>query len=391
MPAMISASREFPRGVAELCIAARSLYVHVPFCRRRCGYCDFSLLTGRDHWIPPYLRAVERELQSFAFSHPLETIFFGGGTPTHLANSELEHLFRLVNAIPRQPSCEISVEANPNDLTSEKLECLQSLGVTRLSVGAQSFQADKLRRLERTHSSDQAREALRRARDSGLDTSVDLIFGVDGESLEDWVADLDIAIGLEVTHVSTYQLTIEKGTSFWSRRRRGESLGVVDELGANLYETAIARLTSAGFEHYEVSNFCRPGFACRHNEAYWLCEEYVGVGPGAASFCGGARWKNHSGVVAYVRRVLADRSPIVERERLAPEPAARERLIFGLRRLAGVDLAAFRAATGFAVEQLAGDLLSRWESAGLIELDALTLRLTRRGLLISDTLWPDLV
>lgn len=373
-------------------VSARSLYVHIPFCRHRCGYCDFPLVAGRDHLIDDYLNAIERELQRFKVAGPLETIFFGGGTPTQLSNKQLERLFAIVAEIaPRVSGCEFTVEANPNDLSPEKLQCLRRNGVSRISLGVQSFQSDKLIRLERTHEPSQAIDGIRRMLAIGFDVSVDLIFGVSGESNAAWSGDLKTAIELGIQHASTYNLTIEKGTSFWSRRLHGQTLDVDESLSAELYETAIDALTAAGFEHYEVSNFCRPGHACRHNEVYWTGRQYLGLGPGAASFCAGVRWKNHASVAMYLRRLRADESPVDSQEKLEPEPAARERLVFGLRRLAGVDAGAFEIATGFSVDRLGGPKLERWVSDGFFVREGQTLRLSRLGLMISDSLWPDLL
>ncbi len=373
-------------------VSARSLYVHVPFCKHRCGYCDFPLVAGRDHLIDDYLRAVERESHRFNVASPLQTIFFGGGTPTQLSTTQLDRLFAIVaETAPRESGCEVTVEANPNDLSPEKLDCLLSHGVTRVSLGVQSFQGKKLIRLERTHEPAQAIDGIQRMLASGFNVSVDLIFGVSGESKASWIADLRTAIELDVQHVSTYHLTIEKGTAFWTRRLHGQSLDVDDSLGAEMYEIAIDALSAAGFEHYEVSNYCRPSHACQHNEVYWTGRPYLGLGPGAASFCAGVRWKNHASVAMYLRRLQADESPVDSKEKLEPEPAARERLVFGLRRLAGVDAGAFEIATGFSVERLGGEKLERWIADGLLVRDGQTLRLTRSGLMISDSLWPDLL
>lgn len=386
-----------PSSFAELselrgAIPARSLYVHVPFCRHRCGYCDFPLVAGRDHLIDEYLRALERESTQFELPLPLETIFFGGGTPSHLSASQLDRLFAIIDSrTRREDGCEITVEANPNDLTPDRIECLKSNGVKRVSLGVQSYQPEKLKQLERTHRPRETVEAIGRLRAHAVAVNVDLIFGLRDDCLTRWLTDLRQAIDLDVQHISTYQLTIEKGTSFWSRRNRGESLEVDEDLGAELYEGAIRELTRSGFEHYEVSNFARPGWTCRHNLAYWSGKPYLGWGPGAASFTAGIRWKNHASVVTYLRRLQAGEPPMDSMERLPPERAARERLVFGLRRIAGVERSEFESATGFSIEQLAGEKLAEWKTLGMIAVDERTIRLTRRGLLVSDSLWPDLL
>jgi oxygen-independent coproporphyrinogen-3 oxidase len=168
-------------------------------------------------------------------------------------------------------------------------------------------------------------------------------------------------------------------------------MAVDESLGAEFYESAIDELTGAGFEHYEVSNFCRPGHACRHNEVYWTGRPYLGLGPGAASFCRGMRWKNHASLATYLRRVGEGSTPVSFQEQLEPEAAARERLVFGLRRLAGIEMANFKSASGFSVQQLGGEKIAKWIAAGLVASDGKALRLTRRGLMVSDSLWPELL
>jgi oxygen-independent coproporphyrinogen-3 oxidase len=217
---------------------------------------------------------------------------------------------------------------------------------------------------------------------------IDLIFGVPGETANEWRDDLRDTIALRPTHISTYGLTIEKGAAFYGRALRGELTAVDEELERLCYEEARERLEAAGYEHYEVSNYALPGFRCRHNEAYWLGQPYFAAGPGAARFVDGRREVNHRSLVAYTRRLEAGQSPVAEWERLEPEDAARERLVFGLRRLEGVEASDFASATGFSIEQLVGGALPRFLDQGLLEWNGTKLRLTRPGVLVSDAIWP---
>jgi oxygen-independent coproporphyrinogen-3 oxidase len=370
--------------------APRAAYIHVPFCRHRCGYCNFTLVAGRDDFIAAYLGALERELSQLEQPREVDTLFFGGGTPTHLPPDELRRLFSIVRAwFPRAAGGEFSIEANPIDLDEVKAQILAGAGVTRVSLGAQSFHAAKLRVLERDHDANTIRRAVALARGFAQSVSIDLIFGVPGETLADWQADLRAAIELAPDHVSTYGLTFEKGTAFWSRLTRGELSRVDEEIERQMYEAAIDALSAAGLEHYEVSNFARPGNRCRHNENYWLGGEYYAAGPGASRHIAGRRETNHRSTTTYVQRVLASQSPVAEGEQLDPENAAREKLVFTLRRLEGINLAEFAAQTGFKVADLAGDSLPRLLDLGLLELCDGRLRLTRRGLLVSDAIWPE--
>ncbi len=211
-------------------ISAESLYVHVPFCRRRCGYCDFALMVGRDRLMDDYVRAISEELSRFQFQRAFRTLYFGGGTPTHLSCEAMERLFRAVrSAVDLSPDCEITVEANPDDLTPEKTDQLRTLGVNRISIGIQSFESAKLQRLERTHRGSQATDCLKRLVAEGWSVSVDLMFGVVGDTVKTWENELRHAVDLGIEHLSTYNLTIEKGTAFWSRWNRGEEIGVDEE------------------------------------------------------------------------------------------------------------------------------------------------------------------
>lgn len=367
----------------------RSAYVHVPFCRRRCGYCNFTVVAGRDDLIDSYLDALEIELQSLEHPRPVETLFLGGGTPTHPDSRRLRRLLECVTRwFPLTPGHEFSVEANPSDICVEKAELLASFGVNRLSLGAQSVSSRKLKLLERDHDAADIRRAIAVARDRFASLALDLIFGVPDETLREWHDDLSAALELGVDHVSTYGLTIEKGTSFWARDASGQLSRVPEELDRDLYLLAIDRLESAGFEHYEVSNFARPGHRCRHNEAYWLGHEYYAAGPGAARYVDGRREVNHRSTSTYLRRLFGGQSPVAESERLEAEDMARERLVFGLRRLDGVDLDEFRLTTGYSIDRLIGSRLPRYLEAGLLEWAATRLRLTRAGLLVSDAIWP---
>lgn len=367
----------------------RAAYVHVPFCRRRCGYCNFTVVAGRDDLVADYLRAIERELEQLREPRPVDTLFFGGGTPTQLPPAALDRLCRLVRRwFPLATGYEFSVEANPADLDRPRLEILQAAGVNRLSLGGQSFDDGKLERLERDHRRSQLERAIAACRPRFPSLALDLIFAVPGETLAAWRADLQAALASGVDHVSTYGLTFERGAAFWGRLQRGELQPVGETCELAMYEAALDLLAAAGWEHYEVSNFARPGHRCRHNEAYWRGHAYFAVGPGAARYVDGWRETNHRSTTTYLKRVLSGQSPVAERERLAPPDAARERLVFELRMLEGVERAAFAAATGFEIDRLVGDALRRFVEQGFLEDTGSRVRLTRAGLLISDALWP---
>ncbi|HEX3998828.1 MAG TPA: radical SAM family heme chaperone HemW [Pirellulales bacterium] len=371
----------------------RAVYIHVPFCAHRCGYCNFTLVAGRLDLADPYLSAIECELTGLGKPckpQAVDTLFFGGGTPTQLPPAQLARLLALVlHWYPPAPGHEFSVEANPADVTAELIAVLAEHGVTRISLGAQSFQEKKLRTLERDHSPIDIERAARLVRRSGMQLALDLIFGVPGETLADWRADLDAALALAPDHVSTYGLTFERGTTFWNRLSHGQLFRAEEDLERSMYLEGIDLLTAAGLEHYEVSNFAGPGRRCRHNEAYWSGEPYAAAGPGATRYIAGIRETNHRSTTTYIKRIRAGQSPIAEREQLPPEDRARELLVFALRRIAGVDRRWFAERSGFTVDALVGPALRRYIDLGMLEDDGKTLRLTREGLLVSDAIWPE--
>ena len=372
--------------------APRSVYVHVPFCRHRCGYCDFTLVAGRDELVDRYFAALARELGRIR--EPLEplTLYFGGGTPSHLGPDGLRRLFDLVlERVRPAAGAEVTIEANPNDVSEPLVAAAADCGVTRVSLGAQSLDAATLRSLDRDHAPDDVRRAVGRLLGHGLAVNVDLMTAAPGQSLAAVEADLDAAVALGGQHVSVYCLTWEKGTLFESRLRRGELRAAEETLERTMLEATIDRLEGAGFEHYEVSNFARPGFRCRHNEAYWDCQPWEAFGPGAARFDGRTRITNHRSTMAWMKRVLDGVDCSGDVDAMTAEEAARERVVVGLRRRDGIDRDHFLAASGFALDHIAGAAVRRWIEGGLATDDGRCVRLTREGLLVSDALWSEVL
>ncbi|MFM8250750.1 MAG: radical SAM family heme chaperone HemW [Planctomycetota bacterium] len=367
----------------------RAAYIHVPFCRHRCGYCNFTLIAGRDDLQAAYLQALELELRQLATPRPVDTLFFGGGTPTHLQPRYLEQLLQLARHwFPPSEQAEISVEANPCDISADVVELLTAAGVNRLSLGVQSFHDEKLSLLERDHRRATILQAVNLAQPRFRSLGLDLIFGTPNETLDLWRQDLAEALACGISHLSTYGLTLERGTAFWSRHQRGEIAPLDESLERALYEEAIDRVTAAGWEHYEVSNFARPGHRCRHNETYWRGASYYAAGPGAARYVAGRREVNHRSTTTYLNRLLRGESPVAEAEELGPEDRARERLVFGLRRLEGVERSGFERETGFQIEQLVGHILPDLLAQELLRWQQGHLQLTRAGLCVSDAIWP---
>lgn len=365
----------------------------MPFCRHRCPYCDFTLVSGRDELISRYLAALEIELASLPAPVELDTLYLGGGTPTHLSPEQLERLFELLAAVFRPAAgYEFSIEANPADLSAERIAAVAAAGVNRVSLGVQSFDGEALRVLERDHRPQDVSAAVERLRAAGLENlSFDLIFGVPGHSLASWQDTLRRAVELAPRHVSTYGLTIERGTSFWSRQLKGQLVPVADELEREMYALAMDYLPAHGLEQYELSSFAQPGFRCRHNEVYWTGLPYYGFGPGAARYVDGRRETNHRSVTTWLKRVLAGIPATGESEQLSAEGRARELAVLGLRRTEGLDLEQFRRGSGCDLLELAGEEIGRHLAAGLLEQVGTRLRLTREGRFLADTVIVDLL
>lgn len=371
----------------------RALYVHVPFCRHRCGYCDFTLVAGRDDLIERYLTALEMELAGAApEGAELETLFLGGGTPSHLSPLQLRRLFEiLLRRVRLAEGAEFSIEANPLDLSDERIDEFVRAGVNRVSVGVQSFQAEELSVLERDHSPSEAIGLVSRLREAIPNVGVDLIFGVPGQSLEDWRRSLKTLLEISPPHVSTYGLTFEKGTAFWTRRAKGQLRQQPEELERSMYALAIETLTTAGYQHYELSNFARPGFESRHNLVYWDARSYYAAGPGAASYLDGERRTNHRSTTHWMERTIRGEAAVGYSERLTRDEVAREALMLGLRRLHGIDRTEFERRFSVGLESLAGDAIDRMARNGWLMWQGDMLKLTPEGVFVADTVVGELL
>lgn len=368
----------------------RSAYLHVPFCAHRCGYCDFTLVARRDDLIDAYLDALAIDLAQLGEPRAVETLFFGGGTPTHLPAGQLERLLKLALDWFRPiAGAEICVEANPAGLDDAKIAVLTAAGVNRVSLGVQSFDPAILKLLERDHRRDEIVSAAERLFHSIPNFGFDLIFGIPGQTVALWEETLDEAFSLLPMHLSTYGLTFEKGTSFYSRLIKGSLQRCAEESEREMYAMAMDRLPVPGYQQYEISNFAQPGFRSRHNEVYWKGLPFFGFGPGAARYIAGRRELNHRSVTTWIKRVRAGQSPIAESEQLSPPEHARERVMLGLRRREGIDLAEFRERTGFDLQELSPESLARHLRNGLLEQIEGHVRLTREGRFVADTVVAD--
>lgn len=364
---------------------ATSAYVHIPFCRRRCGYCNFSLVADRDYLVDRFLNALATEIERLDASYELATLYLGGGTPSHLSGPQLRRLREIIaRRFQLHPAVEFTAECNPEDMGQAKVDALAEIGVNRISMGVQSFQADKLKLLEREHDPHSVASAVRRCRAAFASLSLDLIFALENETLADWRDDLEQAIQLSPEHISAYELTYEKGTAFWIRRARGELQESVDDLKAEMYELAIDVLVRAGWEHYEVSSFAKDGHRSRHNRVYWQGTDYFAFGPSASSYLKGVRATNHRSTTTYLKRLEAGESPIGDKECLSLRGRAIEHLVIGLRMREGIDVAEFKRQNKWDPLDLIASVGQELKSLELIETTATRIRLTHKGLMVYD-------
>ena len=369
-----------------------AVYIHVPFCAHRCGYCDFTLVAGRDDLVDRYLVAVENELHQIAETCPVDSLFVGGGTPTQLTAEQLGRLLSSVRSVfPLRPGAEVSVEANPDGLSEEKLAVLAEGGMNRLSLGVQSFDLSVLQTLERTHTPEQACGVVQLAQQFVDRISVDLIFGVPGQSHAVWKDTLQTAAALPVQHVSTYGLTYEPGTAFHRRRTGGDLYPMRSEDERQQYATAITMLPEFGYEQYEISNFAQSDFRCRHNQVYWDAGEYFAFGPGAARYVNGVRSTNSRNVMRWIESWEQTIPLLHEVEQLSAEDRAREAVMLGLRCNEGIVLQRFEERFGCSVASLAPDAMQRHLDGRLLEFDDArsTLRLTDEGRFLADSVIAD--
>jgi oxygen-independent coproporphyrinogen-3 oxidase len=362
---------------------APSLYVHVPYCVVKCGYCDFNSFAVRPDDVEAFdrfLGALELELER-RVRRPPRSVFVGGGTPTFLEESRFERMLSLVSSVAGLgPDVETTIEANPESVTRTKARLARDAGVNRVSIGVQSFDRDALLFLDRAHDAAAVSRAVEAFRDAGFDNlSLDLIYALPGQSVAAWRRDLEQALELEPDHLSCYALTYESGTRLTHRMRRGEVTPIDAEVEREMFETTHAILRERGFEPYEVSNFAGRGGPCRHNDYYWLQGDYVGVGPGAASHESGWRATNLKPVEAWCLALEAGLPPTGEAETLTRVLRAGEAIWLGLRRMDGVDLDAISARLGVEVREAFADEFAEAFDRGQVELAGRNLRLTDAG------------
>jgi oxygen-independent coproporphyrinogen III oxidase len=379
------------------------VYIHIPFCRSRCSYCDFATGLYQTALAETYVHAVVKEIETWQEvdeSAVVDTVYFGGGTPSLLSPAQVAAILQAVRSrFDVQPDAEVTLEINPGDggttptARLETLNELRSLGINRASFGAQTFDNDELRHLGRTHASDDINRTFAELREAGFDNvNFDLIAGLPSQTLAGWSRNLDEALALGPEHISLYLLDVHEGTPLADQIQRGQRPKPDDDLAAEMYQLMIERLSASGYEHYEISNFCRPGFQARHNTKYWIGSPYYGFGCSAHSYDGDfRRWANEREALRYTDMIENGDSVVVERTLLSEADARAESVYLGMRMMSGLNLADYRTRFGSDLREVYGAELTRFGAAGLIEFEGELLRLTRNGALLSNEVFAAFV
>ena len=370
------------------------IYIHVPFCKTRCAYCDFFSTTLHD-LKSRYVDALCQELamrQNYLHDATIGTLYFGGGTPSQLSGNDFRRIFNKIEEVYDLDTCEeITLEANPDDLTDDYVMMLTTLPFNRISMGIQTFHEPTLQLIGRRHTAQEAIEAVRRCQQHGFSNiSIDLIYGLPGETPEQWKEDLQKAFSLEVQHISAYHLTYEHGTRLWQMLQKHEIAEVDEDTSVELFRILCQEMHKAGYEHYEISNFALPGFRSRHNSAYWHEVPYLGCGPGAHSFDGDSREWNVSSLQKYID-ALEKGQRNYEQETLDKGTRYNEFIMTRLRTCEGFSLDDLQQRFGLAYHNYCQHLAAPFLKQGLLLQDEDTLRLSREGIFVSDDIISDLM
>ncbi|HET6889854.1 MAG TPA: radical SAM family heme chaperone HemW [Pyrinomonadaceae bacterium] len=380
-------------------MTSAGIYIHIPFCRSRCSYCDFATGIYDSTQAVRYTQALKEEILTWTeieVPEKIDTIYFGGGTPSLLSTQQVSTILDTIySRIALKPGVhlEVTMEINPGTVTPESLNELRQAGINRASFGAQTFDDRELARLGRSHNAQQTRDTFLHLREAGFNNiSLDLIAGLPGQSLERWERNVDEALAMKPEHLSFYLLEVHQGTPLADHIKRGLQPKPDEEIAAQMYASILERAVAAGYEHYEISNLCLPGFESRHNTKYWTGAPYYGFGCSAQSYDGRSRrWSNERDVAHYIELIETKCSPIVDRTELSEDEIRAESLFLGLRLMRGVDLNAYQTRFGCDVHISHENDLERFREAGLIEYEGNLMRLTRTGALLSNEVFSAFV
>lgn len=370
------------------------IYIHIPFCKKRCIYCDFYSTT-LGHLKDEYINALEKEIEirkNYAENETIETIYFGGGTPSQLDTADISRIITKIKSEHQvAENAEITMEANPDDLNNEYITSLKQTDINRISIGIQTFNDERLRFLNRRHTAKQAIDAVRRCISNGYDNiSIDLIYGFPDESIKDWEKDIDTATGLGIQHISSYHLIYEKGTKLFDLLSDNRITELDEESSVRQFKTLISKLEDAGFVHYEISNFCKPGKESKHNTSYWQNKKYIGLGPSAHSYNQESRQWNISDIKTYINSISNGKN-FFEIEKLDIYEHYNEYILTSLRTMWGADLDFIKEHFGDRLYRYFLRNSGRYVKSGDMKTDESKAVITKQGIFISDGIMSDLM
>ncbi|CAI9388506.1 Heme chaperone HemW [Bacillus sp. T2.9-1] len=374
----------------------QAAYIHIPFCEHICHYCDFNKVFLKGQPVDEYLDSLEKEIKLTFDKYgeqTLSTIFVGGGTPTSLSASQLERLCGIINTeLQQHQGIEYTFEANPGDLTEDKLKALYEGGVNRLSFGVQSFNNELLQRIGRTHKAEDVFSSIEAAKKIGFNNiSVDLIYSLPGQTLEDFKDTLKTAFSLDIQHYSGYSLIIEPKTVFYNLMRKGKLPTPGEDVEASMYGVLMEEMTSHGFQQYEISNFAKPGFKSRHNLTYWNNEQYFGFGAGSHGYIAGNRYSNYGPLKKYMQPLEQGEFPIMHEQKVSLVEQMEEELFLGLRKNQGVSLTSFEKKYNNTVLQLFEKEIKGLLDRGLIKIQGEYLKLTDKGRFLGNEVFQSFI
>ncbi len=375
----------------EVIFMARGVYIHIPFCHQICNYCDFNKVFFKNQPVDDYIEALGKEMEMTVQQFPdafknVETIFLGGGTPTALTAHQIDRLLQLIQMhIPMHSVKEFTSEANPDELTLDKLQSLYHGGVNRLSMGVQSFDQTLLQKMGRTHSNEHVYETIENAKKVGFENiSIDLMYGLPNQTMEQWQHTLQSALALNLPHYSAYSLIVEPKTIFYIQYAKGKLPLPSEDLEADMYDVLMKEMAAHGLLQYEISNFARQGFASTHNKIYWDNDEYAGFGAGAHGYLKGVRYSNVGPIKKYIETVQSGERPIIHSHTVTQQEQIEEQMFLGLRKTAGVTFKEYEMKFGESMHQRYGMIIEKLISDGLLEQDDVGIRLTRKGRFVGN-------
>ncbi|WP_075618133.1 radical SAM family heme chaperone HemW [Paenisporosarcina indica] len=371
----------------------KGVYIHIPFCHQICHYCDFNKVFFKNQPVDEYIEALGMEMKMFIEKYQdrlhIETIFLGGGTPTALSAEQLQRLFELIKQhIPQQHLMEFTSEANPDELTRDKLVVMKDNGINRLSLGVQSFDEDLLTRLGRTHSNEHVYETIQMAKDIGFSNiSIDLMYGLPGQTMDQWKDTLAKALELNLPHYSAYSLIVEPKTVFYNLMTKGKLILPGEDLEADMYEVLMSEMDSNGIQQYEISNFAKPGYYSRHNNLYWDNVSYAGFGAGAHGYAKGIRYSNIGPIKKYMDQVADGEFPLNHTHEVTRKEQMEEEMFLGLRKVDGVNKKHFKEKFGIAMEEVYEQEISKHITSGSMVVLNDAVALTKKGRFIGNEIF----